>query len=63
MSQVTVSMPKILMEHLQVIRDLRTRTAASAIECCVCGRGLKEGIALSARQASKNVLFYCRVHY
>ena len=67
MSQVMAS-PKTRSSAL--IQDVLLKEPITFVEsttkqtkCCVCNKGLEEGLSITARNTSLGIVFFCEIHY
>ena len=61
-----ITMQQLLIQDVYVkkIKSPRIRSSAETILCCVCKKGLKDGLQVTARTSSHgHCMFFCDIHY
>ena len=49
---------------MQVLKKAHEiQSSVSSVECYVCGKGLRDGHAISAKTLPNGIVLFCDVHY
>ena len=52
---------KTMMHEINTKQEIQS--SVSKVECYVCGKGLAEGLSISAKTLSNGIVLFCDVHY
>ena len=53
-----------IMQDMQILKKTQNvQSSVSNVECYVCGKGLQDGHAISAKTLSNGIVLFCDVHY
>ena len=52
-----------LMQDLTFIKIPEIKSSVTEVECYVCGKGLQDGISITAKTLSHGIVLFCDTHY
>jgi hypothetical protein len=53
-----------IMQDMQILKKTQNiQSSVSNVECYVCGKGLQDGHAISAKTLPNGIVLFCDVHY
>jgi hypothetical protein len=51
------------MQDLTFIKIPEIKSSVTEVECYVCGKGLQDGISITAKTLSHGIVLFCDAHY
>ena len=52
-----------LLQDMHLRSETHIQTSVSAVECYVCGKGLRDGHSITAKTLPNGIVLFCDVHY
>ncbi len=55
---------RAIMQDMQILKkSLIVASSVSKVECYVCGKGLDDGLSITAKTLPHGIVLFCDVHY
>lgn len=54
---------RAILQDIQIFKKQEIKTSVSKVECYVCGKGLEDGHAITAKTFPNGTVLFCDIHY